>query len=216
MTIIAGIATTIIACFPFVFTRLLDFVGIMGLMLAPLGAVIVTEHWIFPRIGYTRYWSHYKKNTMNVAAVTTWVVSLGLALYLERSGTLHLFFLLTPIWVFATALYIALAGAMGARAAYPEAAGAERAELERQVAERAFLESDNGRADAEASPRQAETSYTVARVTAYLSLVACAVMSIRVYLGGDLDTFRTWLIVPTIAYFVSATIWISKKESTTP
>ena len=44
-----------------VFTKLLGFVGIMGLMLAPVGAVMVTEHWIFPRIGFTRYWSHYRK-----------------------------------------------------------------------------------------------------------------------------------------------------------
>jgi len=49
VTVIVGIATTIVACFPFVFTKLLGFVGIMGLMLAPIGAVIVTEHWIFPR-----------------------------------------------------------------------------------------------------------------------------------------------------------------------
>jgi len=79
VTVIVGIATTIVACFPFVFTKLLGFVGIMGLMLAPIGAVIVTEHWIFPRIGFTRYWSHYQKNTTNFAAVITWVVSLFLA-----------------------------------------------------------------------------------------------------------------------------------------
>ena len=33
-----GAATTVIACFPFVFTRLLDFVGLYGLLLAPAGA----------------------------------------------------------------------------------------------------------------------------------------------------------------------------------
>jgi NCS1 family nucleobase:cation symporter-1 len=77
VTVIVGIATTIIACFPFVFTKLLGFVGIMGLMLAPIGAVIVTEHWIFPRIGFTRYWSHYRKNTTNFAAIITWGASLS-------------------------------------------------------------------------------------------------------------------------------------------
>jgi len=49
-------------------------------------------------------------------------------------------------------------------------------------------------------------------MTAYLSLLACAAMSVQVYLGGDLNWFRTWLIVPTLIYFVSATVWISKKE----
>jgi NCS1 family nucleobase:cation symporter-1 len=133
VTVIAGIATTAIACFPFVFTKLLGFVGIMGLMLAPVGAVMVTEHWIFPRIGFTRYWSHYRKNTTNFAAVLTWVVSLILALYLERSGTLHLFFLLIPIWSFATLSYIGLASVMGAKDAYAESAAMESAEKQRQL-----------------------------------------------------------------------------------
>ena len=211
VTVIAGIATTIIACFPFVFTKLLGFVGIMGLMLAPVGAVIVTEHWIFPRIGFTRYWSHYRNNKMNFAAVLTWVISLALALYLETSGTLHLFFLLIPIWIFATLLYTALASAMGARDAYAEAAEMESAEKQRQTDEKAFLENDALRS-AESPIKDTNTSFLVARVTAYLSLAACAVMSVRVYLGSDLDWFRTWLIVPTLIYFVSATYWIIQKE----
>jgi cytosine permease len=211
VTVIAGIATTIVACFPFVFTKLLGFVGIMGLMLAPVGAVIVTEHWIFPRIGFTRYWSHYQKNTTNIAAVTTWLVSLVLALYLEIGGTLHLFFLLIPIWIFATLLYIVLASAMGARDIYAQAADMESAEKQRQADEKAFLENDALRS-AESPTKNTKAGFLVARVTAYLSLAACAVMSVRVYLGSDLDWFRTWLIVPTLIYFVSATVWIIEKE----
>jgi NCS1 family nucleobase:cation symporter-1 len=211
VTVIAGVATTIIACFPFVFTKLLGFVGIMGLMLAPVGAVIVTEHWIFPRIGLTRYWSHYRKNTTNFAAVATWVASLVLAFYMERSGTLHLFFLLTPIWIFATLLYIGLASVMGARDAYAEAVDMEGAEKQRQADERVFLE-DHAAKFANEPAKSTHTGFQVARLTAYLSLAACAVMSVQVYLGGDLDSFRTWLIVPTLIYFVAATIWIIQKE----
>ncbi len=214
VTVIVGIATTIVACFPFVFTKLLGFVGIMGLMLAPVGAVIVTEHWIFPRIGFTRYWSHYRKNTTNFAAVITWVASLLLALYLERSGTLHLFFLLTPIWIFATLLYIGLAGLMGARRDYPEAAEMEAAEKQRHTDERTYLDNDSAMA-AETPVKNTGTSFLIARLTAYLSLVVCAAMSVQVYLGGDLNWFRTWLIVPTLIYFVSATVWISQKEKQT-
>jgi len=211
VTVIVGIATTVVACFPFVFTKLLGFVGIMGLMLAPVGAVIVTEHWIFPRIGFTRYWSHYRKNTTNFAAVITWVVSLLLALYLERSGTLHLFFLLTPIWFFATLLYIGLASVMGARGAYSKAADLEAAEKQRRMDEKVYLEKDSAKA-AEVPAKNTNTGFLLARLTAYLSLLACAAMSVQVYLGGDLNWFRTWLIAPTLVYFVSATVWISKKE----
>jgi len=211
VTVIVGIATTIIACFPFVFTKLLGFVGIMGLMLAPVGAVIVTEHWIFPRIGFTRYWSHYRKNTTNFAAVLTWVVSLILALYLQQSGTLHLFFLLIPVWIFATLLYTGLASTMGARGTYSEAADMENAEKQRQLEEKVFLENDAVKST-ESPAKNTSTSFLAARLTAYLSLAACAVMSVQVYLDGDLDWFRTWLIVPTLIYFISATAWIMQKE----
>jgi NCS1 family nucleobase:cation symporter-1 len=184
VTVIVGIATTVVACFPFVFTKLLGFVGIMGLMLAPVGAVMVTEHWIFPRIGFTRYWSHYRKNTTNFAAVLTWVASLILALYLERSGTLHLFFLLIPVWMFATLSYIGLASVMGAKRAYAEAADMESTEKQRQLDEKAFLENDAVKS-ADTPAKSTNTSFFIARLTAYLSLVACAAMSVQVYLGGE-------------------------------
>jgi cytosine permease len=38
VTLVVGVITTIIACFPFVFTGLLNFVGLYGLLLVPAGA----------------------------------------------------------------------------------------------------------------------------------------------------------------------------------
>ncbi len=87
----------------------------------------------------------------------------------------------------------------------------EAAEQQRQMDEKAFLEKDSAKA-AEKFARNTDTSFLVARLTAYLSLLVCAAMSVQVYLGGDLNWFRTWLIVPTLIYFVSATVWISQKE----
>ncbi|MCV5689628.1 hypothetical protein OFN32_36015, partial [Escherichia coli] len=69
ITTIVGVGTAIIACFPFVFTRLLDFVGYMGLLLAPVGAIIVSEHWVFKKIGLTPLWSKYQGNDLNKAAL---------------------------------------------------------------------------------------------------------------------------------------------------
>ena len=93
VTLITGMVTTIIACFPFVFTGLLDFVGIMGLMLSPVGAVIVTEHWLFPKLGLTRYWNYYKRNTTNFAAIISWFSALFVAAALNYYLNVHLFFL---------------------------------------------------------------------------------------------------------------------------
>ncbi len=212
VTLLTGVVTTVIACFPFVFTKLLSFVGIMGLMLVPIGAIIVTEHWILPKLGMTRYWSGYRKNITNFAAVITWLASLVLAFFLEQSGTLHLFFLLIPIWIFATVCYLVLAGLMGARESYPEAAPAEQAELLRKQQEKEFL-SNQAIEDTESTqPTSFSMAVRASRVVLYLSLFACAGLAIAVYMTGDLASFHQWLILPTLTYFVSATYWILNKE----
>jgi NCS1 family nucleobase:cation symporter-1 len=211
VTLLTGVVTTIIACFPFVFTKLLSFVGIMGLMLVPIGAIIVTEHWIMPKLGMTRYWSNYRNNKTNFAAVITWLASLALAFFLEQSGTLHLFFLLTPVWIFATVTYLLLASMMGARESYPQAESAEQAESLRKQQEADFL------ANQVESTKQTESSSfnpaaRIARLVSYASLLACAGLAVAVYITGDLASFHQWLILPTLAYFVSATYWIINKE----
>ena len=211
VTLVTGVVTTAIACFPFVFTKLLSLVGIMGLMLVPVGAIIVTEHWIMPKLGMTRYWSSYRKNNTNIAAVVTWFASLALAFLLEQSGTLHLFFLLIPVWIFATVTYLLLASMLGARDTYKEAEPAERAELVRKQQEKQFLE------DQVTSAKTAETSsfsmgVKVSRLVSFLSLLACAALSVVVYTTGDLASFHQWLILPTLTYFGSASYWIINKE----
>ena len=114
VTFLAGTITTAIACFPFVFLYLLDFVGIYGILLMPVGTIVVVEHWLFPILGWQKFWSTRKGQLLNVAALIAWAVGLGLALLLWRMQWLHLFFLVIPVW-FATAItYIILAGLLGA------------------------------------------------------------------------------------------------------
>lgn len=107
VTLVVGVATTMIACFPFVFTRLLDFVGLMGLLLAPVGAVIVTEYWVLPRTGPGRHWLEASGRSFNAAALTAWVGGLLVAWACHMAG-LHLYFLLTPAWLGTMAIYAGL------------------------------------------------------------------------------------------------------------
>jgi len=203
VTIVVGLVTTIIACFPFVFSQLLGFVGIMGLMVAPVGAIIVAEHWIFPRIGFTRYWSKYKGNTTNFAAIITWLASLALSYYLETSGTLHLFFILTPIWIFATLLYCGLAYSMGAKDAYAQQEQEEGLEAQRKAAEKEFLIQN-----ASGDKNKVSTTSSLAklaRIISYIMLLICLSMGIMAYIDQEIETIRNWLIVPTLVYFVTAT-----------
>jgi len=204
VTMVVGIITTIIACFPFVFTQLLGFLGIMGLMMAPVGAIIVAEHWLFPKLGFTRYWSKYKGNNTNMAAMITWLLSLGVSYYLVVADVLHMFFILVPIWLFATLVYCSLASLLGAKESYPQAIADENIELDRKAQEHKYLQ-------------RHENAFTVkpklklpllAKLAQSLSwgcLIVCLVMGILAFINQDIETIRTWLIVPTILYFVTAT-----------
>ena len=60
VTLIAGVITTIFACSPFIFTKMLDFVVVYGLILMPMGTIVVVEHWLFPRLGWSRFWAARK------------------------------------------------------------------------------------------------------------------------------------------------------------
>jgi cytosine permease len=215
VTLVVGVATTIVACFPFVFTRLLEFVGIMGLMLSPVGAIIVTEHWIFPRIGMTRYWSSYRKNYVNVAAVASWLSALGFAFLLERTGVLHLFFLVPPVWLFTTILYSALAFGLGARDYYPEAAIAEQRELERKAAESNYLASTR-LVDSTNHGVLGALSGRILLALAGCSLVACLLLAFYSFEHGQARLFRDWLLLPTGLYFFVAVLWVQLSDRVQP
>ena len=204
VTIVVGVITTIIACSPFVFSGLLGFVGYMGLLLAPVGAIIVAEHWIFPRIGLTRYWSNYKGNTTNIPAFATWIISMVVGIGVEQAGLLHLFFILIPLWLFATTLYIVLAILAGAKNTYPQAIEAERLEQERKNKEAQYLESFSGQVSTESKVALPALA-NIAKYISYAALISCLVMGIQSYMSQNMDTIRTWLIVPTLIYFVTAT-----------
>jgi purine-cytosine permease-like protein len=161
VTLVAGAVTTAIACFPFVFRELLNFVGLYGLLLMPVGAIVVVEHWIFPRIGFTRFWSSRKGQVLNRPALAAWAISLAAALLCWQAETvggwlaenvheslsavaaihLHLFFLAGPVWILSVVLYLvfsAMAGAAGHVPELPEEeGGGERKEPQKEVEESA-------------------------------------------------------------------------------
>jgi NCS1 family nucleobase:cation symporter-1 len=212
VTVITGIITTIIACFPFVFTKLLDFVGLMGLTLMPVGAIIVAEHWLFPRLGLTRYWSSYSGRYTNRAAIIAWLGSLLAAFVMNQAG-LHLFFLLIPTWLCATVIYILLARQQGATVAHTEAAlhDAESSKL-RKANEKAYLQR-LGALETDTGAAKANGQMTLMGIFAVASLVICLAMAIATYTGHlTLDAFRTMLIWPSLAYFVTATMWAVGRE----
>src|SRR3990172_7273349 len=120
VTLLAGVGTTIVACFPFVFTQLLSFVALFGILLSPVGAIVFVEHWLFPRIGWQRYWFSATGKTVSWPAMAAWGISVGIALGLWYSQLLHEFFIAVPLWFVSAGLYLSFATVAGARILKPE------------------------------------------------------------------------------------------------
>jgi NCS1 family nucleobase:cation symporter-1 len=204
VTAVTGVVTTIIACFPFVFTKLLDFVGLMGLTLAPIGAIIITEHWLFPKMGLTRYWATFSNRFTNWAAVITWLSALVFAYILNNAG-LHLFFLLLPAWIYTMVVYTLLAKAMGAKEPHAEATSQDQAaEQARKQAEQAYLT-----AHQQADHSSADKGRNLFGLASVAALIACFVLSIMTFSGTlSLEQFKQYVSWPTVAYFVFSIVWL--------
>ena len=206
VTLVAGIVTTIMACFPFVFVYLLNFVALYGLLLMPVGAIVFVEHWIFPRIGLTQYWAARKNLVFSWPALFSWGIAIAVAIALRMTGTMHEFFVFLPTWFLTAILYTVFAAMAGAREHLPV--------LVLQPVGKA------ARAPGGQKPAVKKTN-TAARVwgiVALGSLIVCLVLSIWVYVSGgeqyqqNMATFKSILIWPTLIHFIAGTIWAAKKD----
>jgi cytosine permease len=211
VTLVAGAATTAIACSPFVFTKLLDFVGYYGLLLMPVGAIVFVEHWIFPKIGLTQFWASHKKLLVNWPALLSWGIAIAAALILEQTGTLHLFFLFVPVWLLTSVLYIIFASMAGARDKF-----GDKTEEPSQGSKSSTEEEQTKFQMTQTTSK--DSILLVCGIVALASLLACLILSIRVYTCGGpgyteaLGSFKRILIVPTLIYFVFGTVWIFMKD----
>jgi uncharacterized membrane protein YfcA len=116
ITLAAGVATSILSIFPMVFTRLLDYVAIYGLVLMPIGAVVFAEHWILPRVGVVQYQAEKYRRLVNWPAAVVWVGTLAVCAVMP----LHLYFRWLPGYFVALIAYTALQMAFGKKISEPE------------------------------------------------------------------------------------------------
>jgi NCS1 family nucleobase:cation symporter-1 len=208
VTLIAGAITTLMACSPFVFTKLLDFVGTYGLLLMPVGAIVFVEHWVFPRIGFAQFWASRKGLTVSWPALVAWLGSVAVAVWAWQGGLLHLFFLALPVWLLTAVTYVALAAVAGAREPLPpEATAASVASPAAGVA-----------AAAAGSPAPRTTAWTMSGLVTLATLLSLLVLPFWVFAGGGaewesrLATFKTIALALTVLYFVAGVVWMSENE----
>jgi purine-cytosine permease-like protein len=105
VTLAAGAVTTLFSSFPAVFVKLLDYVALYGLVLMPVGAIVLAEHWIFPRLGLLRYEAEKKRSLFHWKAALVWAGTLLACSVMP----LHLYYRWLPGYVLALAAYLLLA-----------------------------------------------------------------------------------------------------------
>ena len=208
VTLLAGTVTTIIACSPFVFLKMLSFVGLYGLLLMPVGVIVVMEHWVFPRIGYTQFWATRRGMALNLPALLACVASLAIGITCWQLGWIHLFFLPAPVWFMTAFFYLVLASMAGAGRAVggPEKKKGETSSVVSapQVAER--------------TSGTPTILHYGAGVCAAGCLVACLVLPFGVFLQvpAGRPEYVEWYkeILPwiTAGYFMAGIIWIQRRK----
>ncbi|MCX6560116.1 MAG: hypothetical protein NTZ26_06320 [Candidatus Aminicenantes bacterium] len=104
VTVAAGTITTILACFPIVFMKLLDYVAIYGLVLMPIGAIVFTEHWILPLLKLEQFRAEHHGWMINWRVLAVWIGTLVAVFALP----IHLYFKWLPGYGIAVVLYLLL------------------------------------------------------------------------------------------------------------
>jgi len=212
VTLIAGVATTMIACFPFVFTRLLEFVGLFGILLLPVGAIVFVEHWIFPKVGLQQYWAGLSGHSTNWPALISWFGAIAVALTLWLTETLQLFFLALPIWALTAFTYTVLAAIGGARESFadidPMSETTQREPLRTSSTE-----------TTRTPPAKKTTLFRFVGWFALMTLLMAVGSSFWVFASDSesydarLTVFHRWLGCLSVAHLAALTFWVLRRET---
>lgn len=213
-TAIVGMVTVAIACFPFVFTKLLPLLTYAGLLVVPVGAIVFAEHMIFPRIGFTRYWAHYQSLTHSTPAVASWGLGLVFGFGLNALDVISFYYLFIPTWFFTIAVYTVLAAKYGAKEEYPEQQAQVKAfdeRVEEHQQQEAALESDH--------VEDISAATKLLRLTSVASLLVSIALAIKTFSLSDTlavyesnrDLFFNIGFACTVIYFVTA-YWAMRRQ----
>lgn len=108
-TLIAGAVCTLAGMFPGIAMKLLDFVGLYGTTLAPVGAVILVDFYLAERLGLTREWAARTGGAFNPAVVLAWALPLATFYVLVFKFEVFGSYLTLPVYLVTAVLYIVFA-----------------------------------------------------------------------------------------------------------
>ena len=106
VTMFAGAIATIAGLFPAIAMKLLGFVALYGFILAPIGAVIVFEHYFADRFGIQSNWAEQNNISFNWAVFLAWGLSFLIFYGWSLSQGVFLSFLTLPAWLLCGILFL--------------------------------------------------------------------------------------------------------------
>ncbi|MGY8910634.1 MAG: purine-cytosine permease family protein [Flavobacteriales bacterium] len=212
-TIIVGLVTMVVACFPFVFSQMLPLLTYAGLLVVPVGSIVFAEHQIFPKIGYTRYWSQYRQLTFSTPAIASWVLGLLFGFGLNLLNVMSFYYLFIPTWIFTILMYTFLAGRYGAKNKYPEEEAKEKTR-----------NSNIKKFQAQKAEKEDVIIKDTSLYTKVLKSISMLVLAITLVLGGivlfgsetehvyleNRELFYKYAFVCTVIYFTTS-IWALRR-----
>ena len=197
-----GAVIAVCACFP-AMMRIDKIVNAVVLVLPSVGAICLVEHWLFPRIGFVRYWNLYRRRRINPAALCAWLVSSAVAVAGLICGWMHPFFLFLPTFLAAAVAYVIFAWAFGAAKPVPGDVRREVDAVEARIAE--LAESED--AASQATPRRTSSrrrSYMAGAALFLVWLAICAVVYPQ--------HFKIASIVLSACYFICAALSAAERK----
>ncbi|HKL34108.1 MAG TPA: hypothetical protein VJ919_16330, partial [Tangfeifania sp.] len=110
ITLIIGIVVSLLACFPGVVTRLMEFIAFYALLAVPVGAVVFADVYFIPKLGLKQNYAEFSGTSFSWIVGLTWLLSFAIAkaldVYFQIDGLE--FFLAIPGWFASVAIYITL------------------------------------------------------------------------------------------------------------
>lgn len=107
-TIIAGILCIVSGTFPAVAMKLLDFVGIYGTILAPVGAIVLVDHFLAARLGIPVEPAIHRRSLFEWNVLLAWLIPVAIGMYLHFEQGVFPSYLPLPCSIACGLLYVLL------------------------------------------------------------------------------------------------------------
>lgn len=108
VTLLAGGIATLAGIFPAFAMQLLDFVALYGFILAPVGAIIVFQHFFSKSWGVQNYMQQPFQGSFNSNVLLAWAIGFGVFYGISIYFDIFLSYLTLPAWISCGVLYLLL------------------------------------------------------------------------------------------------------------